>query len=41
VTELELRDLAAPPSAVAALPAAVTAGASELEAPPLDDDPLF
>ena len=41
VTELELRDLAAPPSAVAALPAAVTAGASELEPPPLDDDPLF
>jgi len=45
-TELELRDLAARPSAVAALPAeiaqAVPAGdAAAVDAPPLDDDALF
>lgn len=46
-TELELRDLAARPSAVAALPASVRGAASsadsaaEVDAPPLDDDPLF
>jgi hypothetical protein len=42
--ELELRDLAARPSAVLALPESVTAGvraAPEPFAPPLDDDPLF
>jgi hypothetical protein len=41
VTELELRDLAARPSAVGALPASVTAVAPEAAAPSLDDDPLF
>jgi len=41
VTELELRDLAARPSAVTALPASVTALAPDVAAPPLDDDPLF
>ena len=39
VIDLELRDLAARPSAVAALPASVTALAPESAAPPLDDDP--
>ena len=39
-TELELRDLAARPSAVAALPASVTALPPEHAAPPLEDDPL-
>jgi hypothetical protein len=38
--ELELRDLAARPSAVAALPAWLTEGELDpLAAPPLDDDP--
>jgi hypothetical protein len=41
VTELELRDLAARPSAVAALPGSVTAAVPEAPAPPLEDDPLF
>lgn len=40
-TELELRDLAARPSAVAALPASVSAASPEPAAPPLDDDALF
>jgi hypothetical protein len=40
-TDFELRDLAARPSAVAALPAAVAALSPEAGAPPLDDDPLF
>ena len=39
--ELELRDLAARPSAVAALPASVTALPPEVVAPPLEDDPSF
>ncbi len=39
-TELELRDLAARPSAVAALPASVRALPPEHAAPPLEDDPL-
>ena len=39
--DLELRDLAARPSAVAALPASVTSLAPESAAPPLDDDPSF
>jgi hypothetical protein len=42
-TELELRDLAALPSALAALPASLRVtepvGRAGLEAPPLDDDP--
>ena len=44
-TELGLRDLAARPSALAALPFSLAAaglrgpGASEVDAPPLDDDP--
>ena len=40
-TRLELRDLAARPSAVAALSASVTSLAPEAAAPRLDDDPLF
>ena len=40
-TELELRDLAARPSAVRGLPAEVAELAPDLGAPPLDDDPLF
>ena len=44
--ELELRDLAARPSAVAALPAEVAraaqaSDAAAVDAPPLDDDSLF
>ena len=42
VAELELRDLAARPCAVAALPASITTelgGNLDLPAPPLDDDP--
>ena len=45
-TELELRDLAARPSALAALPPSIatpevrSASAFEVDAPPLDDDPL-
>ena len=42
--ELELRDLAARPSVVAALPQAVASRARAEDgafAPPLDDDPLF
>ena len=39
VNELELRDLAARPSAVAALPASVTALPAEPAAPPFEDDP--
>ncbi len=44
-TKLELRDLAARPSALAALPVVIAAaelrahGASDVDAPPLDDDP--
>jgi len=44
-TELELRDLAARPSALAALPLSLAAAelrgpdAPEVDAPPLDDDP--
>ena len=44
-TELELRDLAARPSALAALPAAIAPaelrahGAGDVDAPALDDDP--
>ncbi len=44
-TELELRDLAARPSALAALPLVIAPaelrahGAGEVDAPPLDDDP--
>jgi hypothetical protein len=42
-TELEFRDLAARPSALAALPASLRVsevrGTTGLEAPPLDDDP--
>jgi hypothetical protein len=37
---LELRDLAARPSAVAALPVSVVSVAPERDAPPLEDDPL-
>jgi len=43
--ELELRDLAARPSALAALPASLAnadlraASTAEVDAPPLDDDP--
>lgn len=40
-TALELRDLAARPSAVSALPPSVTSVAPEAAAPPLDDDPLL
>ena len=46
-TELELRDLAARPSALAALPRTTTARAAQatapgdVDAPPLDDDPHF
>ena len=42
-TELELRDLAARPSTVAALPPSMApAGTpSDVDAPPLDDDPHF
>ena len=45
-TELELRDLAARPSTVAALPASMTTSAgpaspSDVEAPPLDDAPYL
>ena len=40
ITELELRDLAARPSALAALPASVTALPPDVVAPPLEDDPL-
>jgi hypothetical protein len=43
-TELALRDLAARPSALAALPAHLAVrerDADELAAPPLDDDPSF
>ena len=46
-TELELRDLAARPSALAALPASIatnearSASVFDVDAPPLDDDPLL
>lgn len=40
-TELELRDLAARPSAVSALPPSVATVGPEAAAPPLDDDPLL
>jgi hypothetical protein len=46
-TELELRDLAARPSALAALPPSIatdearSASVFDVDAPPLDDDPLL
>jgi hypothetical protein len=40
-TELELRDLAARPSAVAALPRSLADGEADEMSPPLDEDPHF